>query len=261
MPPPFDDQRVLSALRDLLNAIPVETIDPTSIKSRRSKLRQEIERAIERLQSLLTALDPVRMPEYVLDPSDPAIVGRLIADTLLEQPRLALDRVPPFYGSGVYALYYTGPFAAYQPIKGKNTPIYVGKANPANHGALNPPQQGDRLWRRLNDHRKSITEAQNLDLSNFECRYLVVKSAWQGTAETYLIERFKPIWNSEVGICYGFGKHGDNPETRSNKRSPWDTLHPGRPFALKTGNQPHDLTADQIEERIARHFRMNPPKE
>ena len=29
----------------------------------------------------------------------------------------------------------------------------------------------------------------------------------------------------EVKLVYGLGKHGDNADTRGNKRSPWDTLH------------------------------------
>ena len=55
----------------------------------------------------------------------------------------------------------------------------------------------------------------------------------QNGAENYLIDLFKPIWNSEIGICYGFGKHGDDPGTRKNLRSPWDSLHPGRDWAYR----------------------------
>ncbi|MGH9767997.1 MAG: Eco29kI family restriction endonuclease, partial [Blastocatellia bacterium] len=219
-----------------------------------------IEKTIESLQRLLPHLDPIKLPPHVLDPSDPDVEGKLIAETLLVQERHALETVHKFYGSGVYAIYYSGGFDAYKPISGSNTPIYVGKADPATHAAVTPIQQGTKLWSRLNDHRKSITAASNLDISEFDCRYLVVKSAWQGTAETYLIERFLPIWNNEAGICYGFGKHGDDPETRSNARSPWDTLHPGRKWATKEGNRPYHLSIKQIKEQIAGHFLQRPPQ-
>jgi hypothetical protein len=186
-------------------------------------------------------------------------VGKLIADTLLVQKRRPLGSLPKFYGSGIYALYYRGSFDVYQPIVGTETPIYLGKADPAQQQATTPTAQGTRLWGRLKDHRRSIDAALNLSLEDFECRFLVVKSAWQGTAEIYLIQHFMPVWNNEVGICYGFGKHGDDPKTRSNTRSPWDTLHPGRLWATKTGNVSYHLSDEQIEAQIAEHYQKYPP--
>ncbi len=67
-------------------------------------------------------------------------------------------------------------------------------------------------------------------------------------------ERRRLRWNSEVGICYGFGKHGDSAETRSNTRSPWDTLHPGRKWAGK-GNKPNPLSAAKIAALIVAHLK------
>lgn len=261
-PKGFDEHELLDALQPLLNALPESPIDLSGLTAaRRRKLRDHIEQAIEGLQRLLLNLDPIKLPPHVLDPSDPDIVGKLIAETLLVQERHTLETVPKFYGSGVYAIYYSGDFDAYQPISSSDTPIYIGKADPAAPGATTPVQQGTRLWSRLNDHRKSIVSASNLEISNFDCRYLVVKSAWQGTAETYLIERFLPIWNNEAGICYGFGKHGDDPITRSNARSPWDTLHPGRRWATKEGNRPYHLSGEEIKKQIAEHFRRHPPRD
>ncbi|MFN0044429.1 MAG: Eco29kI family restriction endonuclease, partial [Alphaproteobacteria bacterium] len=78
-------------------------------------------------------------------------------------------------------------------------------------------------------------------------------------AEDYLIDLFKPIWNSEIGICYGFGKHGDAPETRANLRSPWDTLHPGRDWAHRDQNIRDAKSPDQITGKIAAHLAANPP--
>ena len=194
-------------------------------------------------------------PPHILDPSDPEVIGKLIADTLLVQPRHKLSSVAKFYGSGVYAIYYAGPFYAYELITGTDKPIYVGKADPASADAISPSAQGTTLWRRLQDHRKTISAATStLDINDFDCRFLVVKSAWQGTAESYLIDRFKPVWNNEVGICYGFGKHGDSATTRGNTRSPWDTLHPGRKWAGE-GNKPNPLSASAIAVKIVEHLR------
>jgi hypothetical protein len=237
-------------------SLPSDPVDSSALRvSERKQLRETIERTIAALQRTLSGLDPIRQPTHVLDPSDPDVIGKLIADTLLVQPRHKLSEVSKFYGSGVYAIYYTGAFHAYDLITGTDKPIYVGKADPATSDAVSPSSQGIRLWRRLQDHRKTISAAtMTLDIRDFDCRFLVVKSAWQGTAETYLIDRFKPVWNNEVGICYGFGKHGDAAKTRSNTRSPWDTLHPGRRWAGK-GNKPNPLSAAKIAEKIVAHLK------
>lgn len=224
----FRPKEALRLMQELLAAIPEDPSFPPSVSGAvRNELRGTITMLIGRLENLSIAMDPVRLPANVLDPSDPQTMGTLIANTLLAQPRNPLKDVERFYGSGVYALYYCGDFDAYQPISGTETPIYVGKADPAEHGANSVVDQGERLSNRLRDHQRSIMAAKNLQIEDFDCRYLVVKSAWQNTAETYLIEKFSPVWNNEVGICYGFGKHGDSPDTRKNTRSPWDTLHPG----------------------------------
>lgn len=257
----FDEQRLQSALRELLDALPATLSDLSNLSQpARRRLRDNVGSVIVALQEVLPALDPISLPPHVLDPSDPDVVGRLIAETLLVQERHPLGTLASFYGSGVYAIYYTGAFDAYKPISVSNTPIYVGKADPTSPVATTPVQQGTKLWGRLNDHRRSIHSTSNLEINDFECRYLVVKSAWQGTAETYLISRFSPIWNNEVGVCYGFGKHGDSSSTRANTRSPWDTLHPGRAWATSAGNKPYPLTPEQIEERIAQHFRVHSPQ-
>lgn len=256
----FNPDGLIQALETLLESLPEDSVDLSTIRgSRIKRLRSLIEASIERLQKLLPDLDPIKQPPHVLDPSDPEVVGRLIADTLLVQERHELGDIPKFYGSGIYALYYNGSFNAYQPIAKTETPIYLGKADPAESRAATPTEQGTRLWNRLNDHQRSIKPTDNLDVSDFECRFLVVRSAWQGTAEIYLIRRFMPIWNNEMKICYGFGKHGDDPGTRANTRSPWDTLHPGRKWALKPGNVPYHLTVKQIETQIAEHYKTHPP--
>lgn len=269
----MDFDAVADALRGLLDVLPddMAAADLSGINPRRRKqLRELIREAIIRLEQAAAGLDPVQIPPVVFDPSNPEVVGKLIGDTMLEQPRSRLGSTPRFYGSGVYAIYYIGDFLAYVPISGTNTPIYVGKADPAILNARTPMEQGEKLYTRLtSDHARSIRQAedhssaaasgQHVKLGDFECRYLVVRSAWQKTAEDYLIGRFKPIWNDEVKICYGFGKHGDAPTTRANTRSPWDTLHPGRAWATREGNIPNSMTAEQITVRILEHYRQNPP--
>lgn len=62
---------------------------------------------------------------------------------------------------------------------------------------------------------RSITRATSRPTRRgFRVCALVVQTGWQDSAENYLIELFEPIWNSEVNICFGFGKHGDDPKTR-----------------------------------------------
>ena len=113
---------------------------------------------------------------------------------------------------------------------------------------------------RLKDHNRSLVSAENLKLTDFDCRYLVVRSAWVETAEDLLIDWFKPVWNNEVKVCYGFGKHGDSAATRANERSPWDTLHPGRSWAKSDKNTPNKRSISRIRADIAEHFKIYPPK-
>jgi hypothetical protein len=207
---------------------------PASVARR---VHRSIGEAYDSLRKVMEDLDPVKRPGFVFDPSNPAVVGRLVAITMVAQSRRPLATVERFYGSGVYAIYYTGTFAAYRSLAKKEHPIYVGKADPADPAGKTAFEQGERLAGRLNEHRKNIGKASStLLIGDFEYRALVVQTGWQASAEDYLIHLFKPIWNSEMNICYGFGKHGDDPNTRANLRSPWDTLHPGREWAHRDPN-------------------------
>jgi hypothetical protein len=179
---------------------------------------------------------------------------------LVAQDRHALADVPAFYGSGVYALYYDGPHEAYSPIVKTETPIYVGKADPATPAAKTPREQEQRLSSRLKDHARTIRKAAgNLEIADFTCRYLAIQSGWQTAAEDYLINLFKPIWNDEIGVCYGIGKHGDDPIKRSNLRSPWDTLHPGRDWAHRDASIRDASPKGRILSSIAAHYRLHSP--
>ena len=219
----------------------------------RKTLDSEMRGLVGDIGTLLSSLDPIRQPTAVFDPSAPKTIGRFVALALVSQRRLPISALEPFYGSGVYAIYYTGPFGLYAPISGKETPIYVGQAAPAQPNARNATEQGAKLTSRLIEHRKNISKATStLDIAHFECRALVVQSGWETAAEDYLIHLFRPIWNNETKILFGLGKHGDNPTTRANKRSPWDTIHPARQWAAATVEDAK--TPLQIEEELKTHF-------
>lgn len=92
-----------------------------------------------------------------------------------------------------------------------------------------------------------------MDIAGSEFRYLVVQSGWVLAAETYLINCFRPVWNRQIEVCYGIGKHGDKYSTRFNKRSPWDTLHLGRSWAEPPVE--NDAVPEvEIKKNLADHF-------
>lgn len=224
------------------------------------RVRARITEAYNEIRSVIERLDPIKHPGFVFDPSNPNIVGRIVGITMIAQPRKPLATIERFYGSGVYALYYRGQFSPYAEISGRENPIYVGKADPEDPSSKTAIEQGDRLANRLNDHLRNISKAgSTLRVEDFEYRALVVQTGWQTPAESYLINLFKPIWNIEIGICYGFGKHGDDPTTRANQRSPWDTLHPGRDWAHRDANMKDARPLKQIVEDIREHLMRHPP--
>jgi hypothetical protein len=252
-------EQLAEQLKKLSESLAAE--EPAQLAAPRAKrVRQIITEAYDKLRKVMEDLDPIKHPGFVFDPSNPNVAGRIVGITMIAQDRKPLANVERFYGSGVYAIYYNGKFPAYKAITKREHPIYVGKADPADQAAKTAMEQGDRLSNRLNDHRKNIAKAATtLRLEDFEYRAIVVQTGWQTSAEDYLIHLFKPVWNSEVGICYGFGKHGDDPGTRANLRSPWDTLHPGRDWAHRDPKMKDAKPEKQIVEEISRHLAKYPP--
>jgi hypothetical protein len=219
-------------------------------------MREEIEGLTRELQVTAARLDPILRPDTIFDPTDPVTAGRVVALTLVAQARHPLSSIPEFYGAGVYAIYYKGDYEHYRPLSGTEHPIYVGKADPATPSAKDAMAQGVKLAGRLSEHAKSVRKAlTTLNIDDFDCRFLIVQSGFQKSAEDYLINMFKPIWNSETRICFGLGKHGDSSDTRGNKRSPWDTLHPGRAWADASSEdqKPATLIAQQIQQHFEKH--------
>lgn len=226
--------------------------------------RHAIEAGAQRLNDAAAKLDPVIRPASIFDPADPTTAGRVVALTLVAQKRYRLARIPLFYGAGVYALYYKGKarrFPAYDPLMGKDHPIYVGKADPADPAAKDAVGQGKELAKRLREHAARIMKVHTtLDIEDFECRFLICQSGFQRSAESYLIDFFKPIWNSDTKICFGMSKHGDSATTRGNGRSPWFTMHPGVKWADDSDLMDQKPKA-QIEADIAKHFATHPPRQ
>ena len=246
----------VAKLRQELAAHLQSAADAGLSSSARKSLNSEVRQAIVELDGFLQSLDPIRQPTSVFDPSNPKVVGRFVALAMVAQERLPLAGIQPFYGSGVYAIYYRGPFGLYGALAGTETPLYVGQAAPSDRSARTASGQGPRLSARLTEHRKNIAKATStLDLADFDYRALVVQSGWETAAEDYLIHFFRPLWNNETGILYGLGKHGDAATTRANKRAPWDTIHPGRGWAAATREDAKsvDQIAREVSEHVARH--------
>lgn len=196
------------------------------------------------------------------NPLDKKHLGESVGQALLQQPTIAMAELEPFNGAGIYAIYYTGDFPAYEAISQRNqnerflAPIYVGKAVPpgARKGGDIEADPGSVLFRRLREHAKSLGDVENLDIKDFSCRYLVVDDIWIPLGESLMITRLNPIWNKLVD---GFGNHDPGSGRHKGLRPRWDVLHPGRPWAERLAERPE--TAGQIAEEVREYLRSNPP--
>lgn len=253
------DKVALQALDDALSAVrDAGGNSPPRAVVRR--IREGLAAHANAVEIARSATDPVRMPRATFDPADPKAIGRMVSIALLAQPLVPLGAVQPAYGSGVYAIYYRGNHPLYSAISGSETPIYVGKADPANDDASNTREQGPKLTARLLEHAGTIGTAEGfadqlpshlaaIRLADFDCRRLVCATNAQLVAEKHLIRTFWPLWNSETKACWGMSKHGDAATTRANKRSPWDVVHPGRAWALDS-RLVNSLSPDEIARRV-----------
>ena len=174
------------------------------------------------------------MANETYNPLDKLRLGESVAKALLARPVSVLPPSETFVGAGIYALYYTGPFAPYLKVRERNAqdrwaaPIYVGEAVPpgarkGGYGLGESP--GEVLYRRLRELCDSIEQAENLSLSDFRCRHLIVDDIWIPLGESLLISMFSPLWNQ---ILDGFGNHDPGAGRYNQQRSPWDVIHPGR---------------------------------
>lgn len=191
------------------------------------------------------------------NPLDKRNLGASVADAILKQSPVSLPPPDQFNGAGVYAIYYTGNFPQYNMVAAENRgdtfnwPIYVGKAVPQGSRkgglGLSPDNVGPVMYKRLKEHAESIQQAMNLQLEDFTCRYLVVDDIWIPLGESLLIQRFRPIWNMHLD---GFGNHDPGSGRYQQKRSPWDVIHPGRPWAERCAG--NEKLPEQIFEMLAK---------
>lgn len=185
---------------------------------------------------------------------DPLTYDNLMAGLVMHFEKQAterLDSVAGVEGPGIYSLFYSGDFHAYEPISRSERPIYVGKAvPPGSRKGSRVDESKPALQGRIREHSKSIGQADNLEISDFSCRYLSVVPVWITLAERFLIDHYKPVWN----LCLdGFGDHDPGRGRRNSQRSWWDTLHPGRNWAvgLVDSKKPEDA-----EKKVAEFFKM-----
>ena len=176
-------------------------------------------------------------------------LGRNAARALMGYPSSQLSPSDSFDGAGVYTIHYAGPFPAYCGLA-EDEPIYVGKADPSGkrQGRVAAKQTKPALHQRLSKHARSIESVENLALVDFQCRWLVLDPVWIGLTEQVLIAQYRPLWNVVVA---GFGINAPGRGRGNQKRSQWDTLHPGRPEVA--GLPDRDESATAILDAIAAH--------
>jgi len=241
----------------------VAAFDPSPITSDLEsatirKFVDESGKLLSELRELREAVSPVHFGAIGISLGRSDGIAKFFAFSFVNQPKRPLTELSdaPFYGSGVYAIYYVGRGEkAYKPLSATETPIYVGKSTPENANAETVEEQGQALYKRLKEHAKNIGKTK-LDLTDFEYRAAPIQTGMQGAVEEFMIRLFRPIWNKEMKICFGIGKHGDSASTRRNKRSPWDTMHPGRSWADATVED--QMSRTEIETKISAHFKVYP---
>src|SRR4029077_11996141 len=106
----------------------------------------------------------------------------------------------PFVGAGIYLIYYRGGFNLYKPLTDLNRrefvhPLYVGQAvSPGGRkGGFSEITNSPSLFSRLAEHTSSVRLAENLNLDDIACRFLVVDEFWISLAESLLIESYRPL--------------------------------------------------------------------
>ncbi len=194
------------------------------------------------------------------NPLDKQNLGKSVAEALLKTPPVPLENLKPFSGVGIYALYYLGEFPTYLPIAERNRegqfkfPIYVGSALPegGRKGVQDTSKERPtkKLFSRLRKHLSSVTEAVNLAPADFYCRYLLVDDVWIPLGESLLITWYSPLWNLKLD---GFGNNTPGKRRFEQYRSTWDTVHPGRAWAMKC--EPRKETPEQLLADLENYLR------
>lgn len=191
------------------------------------------------------------------NPLETQNLAESVVNELLHVPISPLESLltqAAFEGAGVYVIYYAGDFREYAPYRNDadmnifDKPIYVGKAIPpgGRKGGLGlDAGPGQALFKRLKEHLESVRQATNLDSKDFYFRFLAVDDIWIPLSERLLTTNYQPIWNVKID---GFGNHDPGAGRYNGKRSSWDAVHPGRPWAGRC--QMAAQTSDQILARL-----------
>ena len=174
-------------------------------------------------------------------------------DEFRSRPHREFRECDVIEGCGVYALYYFGPVLDYQVLVPKETgegrPIYAGKAGPKDDDDDDCVVK-NYLSSRLRKHERSITEARNLCIDDFRVRWIDLDSMETvETMEKVLIRTYRPLWNK---VLTGFGNNDVGAGRMAQKKSRWDTLHPGR--ASFAPLAPNKLSDAEIRRRVALHL-------
>ncbi|MEI6702462.1 MAG: Eco29kI family restriction endonuclease [Deltaproteobacteria bacterium] len=171
---------------------------------------------------------------------------------------------PPesFFGTGVYALYYTGKNPLYKRYAELNRlsydyPIYVGKAVPKGwrqaRSSDNALKQSRELFGRLSEHSRCITQGSDLLTDDFMCRFVIFEAEGSdmiSTIEAALIKLNMPLWNTAVD---GFGNHDPGSGRYEQAKSDWDVIHTGRAWADKCNGKHNEKNA--IVSSIRQHLK------
>lgn len=205
------------------------------------------------------AADAIPYDEF--DPLTRVNLGRSVETALLSRPLTEFNSLSPFWGSGIYAIYFTGPEShpIYGRIAGYPSPVYVGRAVPrgARKGLIEIEEgrQSRVLCDRLYHHWESINQAENLATEDFSCRWLVADMLFVPMAEGLMIQTYRPVWNLVID---GFGNNDPGGGRYNQERSRWDTLHPGRYWASRLAEPPY--TPGGLQRQLLAHLDAHPPE-
>jgi hypothetical protein len=174
-----------------------------------------------------------------------------LVEVLCDAAKVSLSDLPTTLDAvGTYLLFFTGSAGIYAPLSSTSVPLYIGKAEPrgGRTGSGAGAVVGKDLLKRVKEHQKSIDLAQNLSSADFAVLMVSTPPILVEAAERLLIQHYSPLWNSSID---GFGNHDPGKGRYNQKRSEWDTLHPGRAWANKL--QPNPLTAVELTSRVERY--------